>query len=164
VRTGRPQALPPNQSHRFYSGGARIDALRGAPAGGDGRPEDWIGSTATSWGEESEGLSRLADGTVLVAFRRGTSKESLDGHACIFASADGGSSWELRHDGSQQPTWDGPAGEIKALPVAERRPGELMDTVADVSAARRDLGWAPSVPFEQGIAELCRRAPPEHLA
>jgi mannose-6-phosphate isomerase len=61
----RPQVLPPNQFHRFYSGGARIDALRGAPAGEDGRPEDWIGSTATSWGEESEGLSRLADGTVL---------------------------------------------------------------------------------------------------
>ena len=57
--------LPPNQFHRFYSGGARIDALRGAPAGEDGRPEDWIGSTATSWGEESEGLSRLSDGTVL---------------------------------------------------------------------------------------------------
>jgi mannose-6-phosphate isomerase len=61
----RPQVLPPNQFHRFYGGGARIDALRGAPAGDDGRPEDWIGSTATSWGEESEGLSRLADGTVL---------------------------------------------------------------------------------------------------
>ena len=27
----RPQLLPPNQFHRFYSGGARIDALRGAP-------------------------------------------------------------------------------------------------------------------------------------
>ena len=59
------QLLPPNQFHRFYRGGARIDALRGVPAGEDGRPEDWIGSTATSWGEESEGLSRLADGTVL---------------------------------------------------------------------------------------------------
>jgi mannose-6-phosphate isomerase len=61
----RPQVLPPNQFRRFYSGGARIDALRGEPAGEDGRPEDWIGSTATTWGEDSEGLSRLADGTVL---------------------------------------------------------------------------------------------------
>jgi mannose-6-phosphate isomerase len=61
----RPLPLPPNQFHRFYSGGARIDALRGVPAGPDGRPEDWIGSTATSWGEDAEGLSRLADGTVL---------------------------------------------------------------------------------------------------
>ena len=61
----RPLALPPNQFHRFYSGGARIDALRGAPAGEDGRPEDWVGSTATSWGDDAEGLSRLEDGTLL---------------------------------------------------------------------------------------------------
>jgi mannose-6-phosphate isomerase len=61
----KPLLLPPNQFHRFYSGGARIDALRGAPEGEDGRPEDWVGSTATSWGEESEGLSHLEDGTVL---------------------------------------------------------------------------------------------------
>jgi mannose-6-phosphate isomerase len=61
----RPQLLPPNQFHRFYRGGARIDALRGVPAGEDGRPEDWIGSAATSFGSDTEGLSRLADGTVL---------------------------------------------------------------------------------------------------
>jgi len=61
----RPLVLPPNQLHRFYSGGPRIDALRGVPTGEDGRPEDWVGSTATSWGEDTEGLSRLADGTVL---------------------------------------------------------------------------------------------------
>jgi mannose-6-phosphate isomerase len=60
-----PLRLPPNQFHRFYSGGARIDALRGVPEGEDGRPEDWVGSTATAWGSESEGLSRLEDGTVL---------------------------------------------------------------------------------------------------
>jgi mannose-6-phosphate isomerase len=61
----KPLTLPPNQFHRFYSGGARIDALRGEPAGEDGRPEDWIASAATSWGHDSQGLSRLADGTVL---------------------------------------------------------------------------------------------------
>jgi len=61
----KPLALPPNQFRRFYSGGARIDALRGAPAGEDRRPEDWVGSTTTSWGEDAEGLSRLADGTLL---------------------------------------------------------------------------------------------------
>jgi mannose-6-phosphate isomerase len=61
----KPLLLPPNQFHRFYKGGARIDALRGIPAGEDGRPEDWVGSTATSWGSDSEGLSRLEDGTVL---------------------------------------------------------------------------------------------------
>ena len=61
----KPLLLPPNQFHRFYRGGARIDALRGAPAGEDGRPEDWVGSTATAWGSEDEGLSRLEDGRVL---------------------------------------------------------------------------------------------------
>jgi mannose-6-phosphate isomerase len=61
----KPLILPPNQFHRFYRGGARIDALRGVPAGEDGRPEDWVGSTATSFGHQTEGLSRLADGRVL---------------------------------------------------------------------------------------------------
>ena len=61
----KPLVLPPNQFHRFYKGGARIDALRGVPEGEDGRPEDWVGSTATSWGSATEGLSRLEDGTVL---------------------------------------------------------------------------------------------------
>jgi mannose-6-phosphate isomerase len=61
----RPLVLPPNQFHRFYRGGARIDALRGVPQGEDGRPEDWVGSTATSFGHQTEGLSRLEDGSVL---------------------------------------------------------------------------------------------------
>ena len=65
----KPLLLPPNQFHRFYRGGARIDALRGAPAGEDGRPEDWVGSTATAWGSEDEGLSRLEDGRVRDAIR-----------------------------------------------------------------------------------------------
>jgi mannose-6-phosphate isomerase len=60
-----PLILPPNQFRRFYSGGARIDALRGVPAGPDGRPEDWIGSTTTAFGEEAEGLSRVADGRLV---------------------------------------------------------------------------------------------------
>jgi mannose-6-phosphate isomerase len=61
----KPFILPPNQFHRFYRGGARIDALRGRQQGEDGRPEDWVGSTATSFGHDSEGLSRLDDGSVL---------------------------------------------------------------------------------------------------
>ena len=31
----KPILLPPNQFHRFYKGGARIDALRGEPDGED---------------------------------------------------------------------------------------------------------------------------------
>ena len=51
----KPLLLPPNQFHRFYRGGARIDALRGVPEGEDGRPEDWVGSTATSFGLRHRG-------------------------------------------------------------------------------------------------------------
>ena len=64
-RMRAPLVLPPNQFRRFYSGGARIDALRGVPAGPDGRPEDWIGSTTTAFGSDSEGLSRVADGRLV---------------------------------------------------------------------------------------------------
>ena len=60
-----PIVLPPNQFHRFYRGGARIDALRGVPQGEDGRPEDWVGSTATAFGHEERGLSRFEDGTLV---------------------------------------------------------------------------------------------------
>jgi mannose-6-phosphate isomerase len=63
--TATPLVLPPNQFHRFYAGGARIDALRGLPRGEDGRPEDWIGSTTTAFGHPSEGLSRVADGRLV---------------------------------------------------------------------------------------------------
>lgn len=61
----KPQLLPPNQFPRFYRGGARIDALRGLPAGEDGRPEDWVGSAAASFGSDTEGLSLLEDGRLL---------------------------------------------------------------------------------------------------
>ena len=53
----KPLRLPPNQPHRFYRGGARIAALRGAPAGEDGRPEDWVGSTATRAARTDVGLT-----------------------------------------------------------------------------------------------------------
>ena len=61
----QPFILPPNKLHRFYEGGARIDALRGDPPGPGHHPEDWVGSTATSLGSDEEGLARLADGALL---------------------------------------------------------------------------------------------------
>jgi mannose-6-phosphate isomerase len=58
--------LPPNPVFRFYKGGDGIDELRGiAPGEGPGAPEDWVGSTTTSLGNDLEGLARLGDGTLL---------------------------------------------------------------------------------------------------
>jgi mannose-6-phosphate isomerase len=58
--------LPPNPVFRFYKGGAGIDEFRGVtPGSGPGAPEDWVGSTTTSFGSGSEGLAKLDDGRVL---------------------------------------------------------------------------------------------------
>ncbi|HEX3804070.1 MAG TPA: hypothetical protein VHV75_14625 [Solirubrobacteraceae bacterium] len=58
-----PVILPPNPVFRFYKGGAGIDVLRGiAPGTGPGAPEDWVGSTTTSFRHDTEGLATLADG------------------------------------------------------------------------------------------------------
>ncbi len=59
-----PVPLPPNQFPHFYRGGDRIGALRGGP-GGPMRPEEWLGSTVTRFGEETSGLSVLPDGRYL---------------------------------------------------------------------------------------------------
>ncbi len=59
-----PSLLPPNQFPHFYRGGDRIGALRGGP-GGPMRPEEWLGSTVTRFGEETSGLSVLPDGRYL---------------------------------------------------------------------------------------------------
>ena len=60
----KPQKLPSNQFDHFYKGGYRIGSLRKGP-GGPMRPEEWIGSMTTRFGEKSMGLSVLSDGTVL---------------------------------------------------------------------------------------------------
>lgn len=59
-----PAKLPSNQFDHFYRGGNRIGALRNGP-GGPMRPEEWIGSITTRFGEAEQGLSRLSDGTLL---------------------------------------------------------------------------------------------------
>lgn len=59
-----PAKLPSNQFDHFYRGGNRIGALRHGP-GGPMRPEEWIGSITTRFGESEQGLSRLPDGHFL---------------------------------------------------------------------------------------------------
>lgn len=59
-----PAILAPNRVRRFYAGGERIDALRGG-APHPGSPEEWVGSTTSTFGQTREGLSALADGTLV---------------------------------------------------------------------------------------------------
>ena len=59
-----PAKLPSNQFDHFYRGGNRIGKLRNGP-GGPMRPEEWIGSTTTRFGESVNGLSKLPNGKLL---------------------------------------------------------------------------------------------------
>ncbi|MFI6028576.1 class I mannose-6-phosphate isomerase [Amycolatopsis magusensis] len=58
-----PLRLPANQPPQFYRGGEAIAKLRGLSASAsDFGPEDWVGSTTTMYGQDSNGLTKLADG------------------------------------------------------------------------------------------------------
>ena len=59
-----PVALGPNQPATFYRGSGRLAAFRGLDL--EPRPEDWIASTTTRYGQAGSGLSVLPDGTLLV--------------------------------------------------------------------------------------------------
>ncbi|MGN6699290.1 MAG: hypothetical protein ACTHMR_14135 [Thermomicrobiales bacterium] len=70
-------------------------------------------------------VTQLRDGTLLVTFRRGSARESPDGHVCVYASADSGATWAERYDGAGKATWDGRPGEEKTLLITELPTGEL---------------------------------------
>lgn len=63
--TARPTVLPANQPRQFYRGGTAIARLRDVRQASEFGPEDWVASTTTRFGQESDGLSRLPDGTFL---------------------------------------------------------------------------------------------------
>jgi GDP-4-dehydro-6-deoxy-D-mannose reductase len=46
---------------------------------------------------------------------------------------------------------------VTSLPISssnERRPGEIMDTVADISAANKALGWSPRYSLHDGLVDM----------
>jgi mannose-6-phosphate isomerase len=115
----RPQRLPLNQFEHFYRAGDRLAALRG---GHDGqyRPEEWLASTTTRAGQGEQGLSRLADGTLL--------RDAIEADAPAWLGADHvaafGASTELL---------------VKLLDAGERLPVHLHPNRA---FSRRHLGLA----------------------
>jgi len=50
---------------RFYKGGSQIRSFRRIAGTATHEPEDWLASTATIFGEDTLGLSKLEDGTLL---------------------------------------------------------------------------------------------------
>ena len=60
----QPVVLGPNTPEMFYRGDGRIDRLRGT-SGHEDRPEDWIGSVTARFGTDTDGMTRLPDGSLL---------------------------------------------------------------------------------------------------
>lgn len=62
-----PIELDANQPpDRFYLGGDQIAAFRGGSPATPYTPEDWVGSTVTVRGEQTDGLTTLPDGRLLL--------------------------------------------------------------------------------------------------
>jgi mannose-6-phosphate isomerase len=99
----QPVVLEPNRIRRFYAGGPRIDDLRGEASRGSGAPEDWVGSTTTSFGDPREGLSVLADGRLL--------RDAIESEPVAFLGADHVARWGAN-----------PALLVKLLDAGERLP------------------------------------------
>jgi mannose-6-phosphate isomerase len=60
-----PIVLPPNQLHRFYRGGRRINVLRRSGNVDPYAPEEWIASMTSPFGEPGVGLAVLPNGKSL---------------------------------------------------------------------------------------------------
>jgi mannose-6-phosphate isomerase len=59
-----PIVLGPNMPEILYRGHGRIDRLRGTSRHED-RPEDWIASVTSRFGTDTDGMTRLPDGSLL---------------------------------------------------------------------------------------------------
>jgi mannose-6-phosphate isomerase len=114
----RPIRLEANQPPRFYRGGSAISRFRGMPPPErEDRPEDWVGSATTIFGQEHDGLTTLPDG------------RSLRGEIAADPEA-----WL---GGEQAAAFDGHPGLlVKLLDAAERLPVHLHP---DRAFARRHL-------------------------
>jgi UDP-glucose 4-epimerase len=50
------------------------------------------------------------------------------------------------------------SGRQKQLESAgQERPAEVMDVYADITRARKELGWEPAVSLEDGLARMMRQ-------
>ena len=70
-------------------------------------------------------LLQRRDGSLLVSFRRGTTKDSADGNGAIFESTDQGASWASISEGFVT-EFEGVPGEVRSVELAELDDGRLL--------------------------------------
>ena len=98
-------------------------------------------------------IALATDGTILVTFRAGSDRDSIDGHILLYAGNGIDGKWDLINDGYCKGDWeDGTPGEVKTFSIFETHPGAL--TATGLWVDRSD----PSLPFvnqrNQGILPM----------
>ncbi len=98
-------------------------------------------------------IAITTDGKVLVSFRAGSQRDSLDGHILLYEGDGLDGEWSLLNDGAGKGAWeDGTPGEVKSFSIVESGPGIL--TATGLWVDRSD----PSLPFvnprNQGILPM----------
>lgn len=97
-------------------------------------------------------INQLRDGTILVSGRWGSARDSVDGHAFIYATSDTGLTWCLRYDGFGKGNWDGRLGEFRGLVSTEIAPGQLTATALWVDRSNLELPFIN--PKTQGLLPM----------
>ena len=98
-------------------------------------------------------IAITGDGTVLVTFRAGSERDSLDGHILLYAGNGLDGAWILLYDGYGKCTWeDSTPGEVKTLSLVETGPGVLTATGLWVDRSDSSLPFVN--PRNQGILPM----------
>jgi mannose-6-phosphate isomerase len=184
----QPIVLGPNMPAMFYRGDGRIDRLRGT-TGHEDRPEDWIGSVTARFGSETDGMTRLPDGTLLAEAVAGDPEAWLGAAHVARYGTDTGLLVKLLDAGQRLPVHvhpdkgfaaghlASPHGKTEAWIVLEADPDAAVHLGfrRDVEAAEL-AGWARSqdigallavtnrVPVAPGDTVLCPAGTPHAIS
>ena len=98
-------------------------------------------------------IAITGDDTVLVTFRAGSERDSLDGHILLYAGNGLDGAWILLYDGYEKGAWeDGTLGEVKTFSIVETGPGVL--TATGLWVDRSDPALSFVNPRNQGILPM----------
>jgi mannose-6-phosphate isomerase len=183
-----PIVLGPNMPPMFYRGAGRIDELRGT-AGHEDRPEDWIASVTARFGTDTDGMTRLADGSLLASAVAADPVAWLGAEHVARYGSDTGLLVKLLDAGQRLPVHVHPdrrfAGEHLGRPHGKTEAWLVLEAAPDAAVHlgfNRDVGadelagWARSqdvpallaatnrVPVAAGDSVLCPAGTPHAIS
>jgi mannose-6-phosphate isomerase len=184
----QPIVLGPNMPEMFYRGDGRIDRLRGT-SGHEGRPEDWIASVTARFGTSVDGMTRLADGSLLAEAVAADPKAWLGAEHVARYGSDTGLLVKLLDAGQRLPVHVHPdrrfAAEHLARPHGKTEAWIVLEAEPDAAVyvgfsrdvgADELMGWARSqdvgsmlaatnrVPVAAGDSVLCPAGTPHAIS